>query len=59
MRYIIIFAIGIFAGYSYGFRDARQNDKPIVTRIVEHIGGATRDHMKTDVDSRMNELERR
>jgi hypothetical protein len=59
MRYIIIFAIGICAGYNYGFHDAQKNDKPIVTRIVEQVGGATRDHMKNDIDSKMDNLERR
>ena len=58
MRYVILLVIGVCIGYQFGFHDAQQNDKTIVTRIVERLGGVTRDHMKNDVDSQMNQLER-
>jgi hypothetical protein len=59
MRYVIILAIGICIGYGYGFRDSKQNDKTVVERIVERVGGSTRDNMKTDVDRKMREVEQR
>jgi hypothetical protein len=57
MRYVIILAIGICIGYGYGFRDAKQNDKTVVERVVDRVGGSTRDNMKTDVDRKMREVE--
>lgn len=57
LRYIIIAVICCCAGYSFGFQDAKQNDKNIVARWVDQVGGATRDQMKTDVDGTMSTLD--
>ncbi len=59
MRYLIILIIGLAAGYMYGFNDAQDHDKPIVTRMVDQIGGRTRDKVKTDADRQIEQVERR
>jgi hypothetical protein len=57
MRYIIVLAIGICAGYAYGFSDAQHNAKPIVERIVDHVGGKDRERFMNDADRKMNDLQ--
>ncbi len=59
MRYVIILLIGCGAGYWYGFTDGRQNDRSVVERIVDRVGGLTRDHVGNDVDKQMEKIERR
>jgi hypothetical protein len=58
MRYIIVLAIGVCAGYAYGFNDAQHYDKPIVTRIVERVGGKDREKFMNDADRKMNDLQK-
>jgi hypothetical protein len=59
MRYIIVLVIGLCAGYAYGFNDAQHHEKPIVTRIVERVGGKDRENFMNDADRKMNELQKR
>jgi len=54
LRYIVIMVIACCVGYALGFQDAKQNEKDIVTRWVERVGGGTRDQLKTDVDATMS-----
>jgi hypothetical protein len=54
MRFIFALVIGVGAGYFIGWNDAKTHDKHIVERLVQRAGGATRDRLKTDVDSTMN-----
>jgi hypothetical protein len=56
---IFLLLVGFAAGYSYGFKDAKVHDEDVVTRTVERVGGATRERYKSDVDERMEQLERR
>ncbi|MCE2899972.1 MAG: hypothetical protein ACK6DP_08355 [Gemmatimonas sp.] len=51
-RFLFVLAIGVAIGYGYGWKDAHQHDKNIAERIVERIGGETRDRMGNDVDAR-------
>jgi hypothetical protein len=57
MRYVITLIIGCAVGYSLGFQDARQNDKNIVARLVDQVGGQTRDKVQSDVDAQMSRVE--
>ena len=54
MKYIIILAIGVAAGYGVGFSDAQVHKKSIVTRIVERVGGSNREEFTNDIDARMD-----
>jgi hypothetical protein len=58
-KYIFFLAIGLAAGYSFGFKDAKEHDETIVARTIERVGGSTRDKYRTDVDRQMDQLERR
>jgi hypothetical protein len=57
MRYLVLLAIGLGVGYGFGFQDAKQNDKNIVARLVEMVGGGTRDKVSGDIDGQMNGVE--
>jgi hypothetical protein len=55
---LFVLAIGVAVGYGYGYKDARQHDQTVVTRILERVGGATRDRVATDADATLREVER-
>ncbi len=51
-KLLFILAIGVAIGYGYGWKDAQQHDKNVAERLVEHIGGETRERLGNDVDAR-------
>jgi hypothetical protein len=51
-KFIFVLAVGVAIGYGYGWKDAQQHDKNVAERMVERIGGETRDRMGNDVDTR-------
>jgi hypothetical protein len=55
---LFVLAIGLAAGYSYGYKDARQHDQTVVTRLLDRVGGATRGRVATDADATLREVER-
>jgi hypothetical protein len=55
---ILIIIIGVSVGYWLGYKDARNHDESVVTRVVQRVGGDSRQYFKTDVDGRMERLER-
>lgn len=57
-RVALILLAGIAIGYLYGWRDAQVHEEPAFTRVISGIGGSTRDRVRTDVDAKMNELQR-
>jgi hypothetical protein len=57
MRYLILLALGLAVGYGLGFQDAKANDKNIVARLVEMVGGSTRDKVSGDVDAQTNAVD--
>jgi hypothetical protein len=57
MRYIFLLALGLGVGYGLGFQDAKQNDQNVVARIVNMVGGSTRDKLRTDADAQMDKAE--
>jgi hypothetical protein len=57
MRYIFLLAIGLGVGYGLGFQDAKLNDQNIVARLVDMVGGSTRDKIRTDADAQMNGID--
>ncbi|HEX3160440.1 MAG TPA: hypothetical protein VHQ45_18105 [Gemmatimonadaceae bacterium] len=58
LKMLFVLAIGVAVGYGYGYKDARQHDQTVVTRILERVGGATRDRVATDADATLREVER-
>jgi hypothetical protein len=55
-KLLLILAVGIAIGYSYGWGDAQVNDKPIAERILDQVGGKTRDAMGNDVDKKLGAI---
>jgi hypothetical protein len=58
MRYLLLLVIGISVGYTIGFSDARAHDKMIVARIVDHLQNANAGPMSTDVDKKLDDIQR-
>ena len=58
LKMLFVLAIGLAAGYSYGYKVARQHDQTVVTRLLDRVGGATRDRVGTDADATLREVER-
>jgi hypothetical protein len=59
VKFVLTLALGAAIGYAVGFGDAQKHEQHIVRRVVERIGGSSRDRVKTDIDGRMADLERR
>jgi hypothetical protein len=57
LKYVILLMVGLCAGYSLGFQDAKQHDQNVVARLVDRVGGTNRENMKTDVDSQMENVD--
>lgn len=52
MKYLLILTVGVAIGYMVGFRDAQVNNRSIVTRTVERIGGSNRENFDNNLDGR-------
>ncbi len=57
MRYLLILVIGVSVGYAIGYHDARQHDKTVVERIVDHIQNVNHGRMNSDADKTLDDLE--
>jgi hypothetical protein len=51
-KYLFILGVGVAIGYGYGWKDAQVNTKSAPERLVERIGGETRERLGNDVDTR-------
>jgi len=58
-KIVLLLLAGFAAGYSYGFKDAKQHDQTVVSRVIERVGGSAREKYDQDVDQRMQKLEGR
>lgn len=50
-RTLFVLALGVAAGYSIGFRDARAHRQTIVERVLDRAGGSTRGKYNPDIDA--------
>jgi hypothetical protein len=51
-KYLVILSVGVAMGYGYGWKDAQTNAKNLAERVLDRIGGETRERMGNDVDKR-------
>lgn len=58
-RTLLLLALGVVVGYTWGYKDARAHDRPVVERIVDRAGGPLREKYVTDVDGKAARLEER
>lgn len=49
-KFFAILVLGIAIGYGYGWKDAQVNVKNVAERVVDRIGGETKDRMSSDAD---------
>ena len=52
MKFILVLAVGVAVGYGVGFRDAQVNDRTVVARMIERVGGSNRQNFDNDLDRR-------
>ena len=55
-KFCFILAVGIALGYGYGWKDAQVNEKHIAERLVDRIGGETKDKMNSDADATARDI---
>ncbi len=58
-KYLLILAVGVAIGYGYGWSDAQSHDQNVAERVVDRIGGETRERMGNDVDTRFQATDSR
>lgn len=57
-KFILILALGVAIGYSYGWQDAQVHEVHIAERFVQQIGGGVKDDVGGSVDGRMDKVQR-
>ena len=57
-KFILILAIGIAIGYSYGWKDAQTNKHNVVERLVSRVGGKNRGAYDTNLDKQVESVGR-
>jgi hypothetical protein len=57
-KLLLLLALGVVIGYHYGWSDAQVNDKRIGERVLDRLGGQTRNAMANDVDKQLGVLEK-
>jgi hypothetical protein len=51
-KFFLALLVGVAIGYGYGWKDAQRYEKNVAERVVERIGGETRERLGNDVDTR-------
>jgi len=57
-RVFFILLIGVTIGYFVGFKDAQKNEKNIIGRTIDRIGGSARDNVGNDIDKKYDKIGR-
>jgi hypothetical protein len=55
---LVLLAIGVALGYTWGWRDAHINENDVVSRIVSQVSGNTRGELRNDPDRMLDSLSR-
>ena len=58
-KMLMFISVGVAIGYFIGFSDAHAHQDTVVTRLVNRVGGSSRDHMPNDIDAQMERLEKK
>lgn len=58
-KYLVLLALGVAIGYGYGWKDAKKHTKHVAERVLERIGGDSRELMSADIDRKMKDAEKR
>jgi hypothetical protein len=57
MKFVLALVVGCVAGYYLGYTDGAAGKPPIVTRVVNSVGGGSRERVSNDIDAKMEKLE--
>jgi len=58
LKYLVVLALGVGAGYHLGFKDARLHHTTIVSRVIDGVGGSNRENYRNDIDKQMARQEK-
>ena len=58
LKLLVILVAGIAVGYSFGWKDAQANDRHVVERVVNRVGGSNRGKYTSDLEQRAVDAER-
>ena len=58
-KYFFILALGVAIGYGYGWKDAQKNTRHFAERVLDRIGGESRELVSADIDKKMRDVETR
>lgn len=59
LKYLLILAVGVAIGYGYGWKDAQINTRHVAERVLDRIGGESRELVSADIDKKMKDAEKR
>lgn len=51
-KFLLALAVGVAIGYGYGWKDAQVHEKNVAERLVDRIGGESREKVGNDIDTR-------
>ena len=54
----MLLAIGVAIGYTYGYKDARRHDRPVVERLIDRAGASARGKYDSNIDRRAAMVDR-
>lgn len=58
-KFILILSLGVAIGYGYGWKDAQKNTKHIAERMLDRVGGESRELVSADIDKKARDHEKR
>lgn len=58
VRAVVLIALGVVVGYTYGYKDARRHDKSVVERVLDRAGGSARGKYDPNLDRQLDQAER-
>ena len=57
MKMVLVFVIGLVAGYYIGYGHGAAGEPSIGARVMGHVGGRSRDAVGNDIDATMKRVE--
>lgn len=57
LKIALVLALGLAAGYWWGFNDAQTHSTSVVSRFIDRAGGSTRMEVRSNTDRLMDSVE--